>query len=185
MKRTRFWILGALVVVSVLLAGANFSARKNSIFRLARYEKSPAFTEYISYLQIQTQKSPPKATSLVRPINLLLELAYPMSRDYESMLSCQMDVKGNFGYGRIHPARATRGYDAQQKLTSVQLANISHLMRALPPSSAPTDRYDVLSIVLYDSNPPQIRLYDRRHPPKKIMDICRILKMPLDLTRYG
>ena len=179
MNRNRFWMLGAFILVSAALVGATMKARQNALFRLARYEKSPAFTDYVSHLLTQTQTP----SGLVRAANPLIEMAYPMSRDYEQMLSCRMSAQGTYGWGKLHPARASRAYSAQQKLTPVQLSKIRQLVNALPPSVVPADRYDVLGVVHYDSNPPQVRVYDRRNPPTQITEICRIIKMPLDSTR--
>ncbi len=171
-------MLGAFVVVTALLIGATIMARQNPLFRLGRYEKTLGFSDYVTHMVKRSGRSSSSE---------LLELAYPMSRDYEFMISCQMNVRGQFGWGKLHPGRAGRMYSAQQKLTPAQLTKIRQLMRDLPPSSAPTDRWDVLGVVLDDSisTPAQIRLYDRRHPPAQITEICHILKMPLDLTQYG
>ena len=185
MKKQFQWMLGAFLLVTAALVAANFNARQNPIYRLSRYPKSPAFADYVAHLLSQTRAQTPAATALVGPSKVLLELAYPMSLDYESMLSCQMDTQGNYGWGKLQPARASFGYSAQPKLAPAQLKHLRRLMRALPPSLAPADRYDVVGVVLYDSKPPQIRVYDRRNPPAQLAEICRIIKMPLDLKNYG
>lgn len=178
MKRTRLWMLGAFVLVSALLVGAAFKARQNPLFRLARYEKSPAFEDYLTYLTTRSRRF---------SYSEILSIAYPASSNYESMMSGRINTQGQFSWGNVHPGRGGRGYSALQKLTPAQLTKVRRLMHDLPPSLIPDDRFDVLGVVLDDSisTSAQIRIYDRRHPPEQIAEICRILKMPLDLTRYG
>ena len=178
MKRTRFWLVGAFVLVSALLAGTTMKARQNALFRLARYEKSPGFSDYLTYLKTRSRRF---------SYSEIFSIAYPLSSDYESMMSGRVNAQGNFSWGEVHPGRGGLGYSAPQKLKPAQLTEIRQLMGALPPSSAPSNRFDVLGVVLDDSTstPALIRVYDRRHPPAQIEEICRIIQMPLDLTRDG
>ncbi len=168
MKRYRFWLLGAFVLVTALLVGATIKARQNPLYQLAHYPQTPALTRYI--FDLSSEMEIPFAVG--EPV---LDIHEPENGNFKRVLSYEVNGGGQFKLNVLLNQSGSGGYFQQADLTAAQFATVQKLMRQLPPSSAPTRREDLIVVLFNDPAPAQLRLYDRKRLPPQIGAIIGIL----------
>lgn len=170
MKRFRWWFLGAFVVVTALLIGVKLRARQNPLYQLSRYPRTPAFNLYLFGLS-QEMNSPIPA-GIREP---LIEIDEPAKAGFEKVSQLQILQNGDFSVYYNSPSNSRMNSGWRLTLSSDQLDTVKGLRLQLPPDSPPVKRDDLLIVRVHGTQPMQLRLYDKNHPPPQISEIKRMI----------
>lgn len=168
MKRYRFWMLGAFVVITALLIGTTMKVRQNPLYQLSRYSQTPAFKRYI--FDLSSEMELPFAVG-----EPLLDIHEPQNGDFKRVLSYEVNEGGQFKLNVLSSQSGIGGYFRQSDLSPSQFAAVQKLIRQLPPSSPPAKREDLIVVLTNNSVPAQLRFYDHNHLPAQIGAIIGIL----------
>ncbi len=170
MKRTRFWMIGAFVVVSALLAGVAIETRQQPLNQLKHYSQTPAFTRYVSDVFDAREEATSATGSLLLTIDEPVNSTFDTLAEYKIRRDSKFDLNiSEFPDGNNQFTGTARSWN----LSSQQFTKLKSLVAQLPPSSAPEKREHLL--VTFTYKPRQIRLYDRRKPPLQIREIITLL----------
>ena len=168
MNRTRFWMLGAFILMSALLVGVTIKARQNPLYQLSHFSRSPALERYTFYVSTELNYQFSNGESI-------LDIHELINGSVERVLSYQVNSDGSFNLKVITPQRSGGVAYQQAHLSPARLASVKRLMKQLPPN-APPEKIEDLIVVLTDRSTPQpLRLYDRRYVPPQMRQIVGIL----------
>ena len=169
MKRNRFWLLGAFVLVSALLIGAVHKRSQQPLYQLSRYSQTPAFKSYMFEL----------SDEMITPISgvnsTLLSIDEPLAGDFETVLQYKISSDSQFDLNTLSYNTGRGGSGRTASTNAQQQATIHNLIDQLPSSAPPDKRENLLVVLFYKSKGEELRLYDSRNPPTQIRQIVGIL----------
>ena len=169
MKRTRFWLVGAFVVVSALLLVAVVKRNQQPLYQLSRYSQTPAFKRYVFELSGEM-------TTPISGVNsTLLSIDEPLTGDFETVLQYKISSDSQFDLNTLSYNTGRGGSGRTASTNAQQQATIHSLINQLPPSAPPDKRENLLVVLFYKSKGEELRLYDSRNPPTQIRQIVGIL----------
>lgn len=169
MKRYRFWMLGAFVVVTAALIGATIKARQNPFWILSHYPRTPAFDQFIFDI----------SSEMENPISgvgsIMLSIREPVEGDFKTVLEYRVSPSIGFDLNTLNYSKGSGGHGRTSSVSKQQGIEIQKLVHQLPLSAPPDKRENLLVILIYEPSPTQLRLYDSRNSPPQIGQITRIL----------
>ena len=164
MKRTRFWLFSALVLVSALLAGAVIQRNRDPLYQLSRYPQTPGLERY--------RRDIAKDKLATTPNKTMIQVDAPLQEDFKLLFIYRINKDATFELNPWSASHSSLNPGRTVQLNPQQFAEIKRLTEQLPPSQPPAERADLM--IVTTESPSQIRLYHRKHPPTQLRAMLRI-----------